>query len=173
MLRRKAPIEGVAPSPEWQLRFDTAVELIRSRPQPPWLEDRLHDLRRVLADTYTTQQRLDTSLAQLGVDQTATQLKAALRDRQHVGGTADRSNTDRRIETLRHRYDAVNDMANRRDLIAQQLLDTVADVELLAVQAVHSSTLDTHSADDLSAHLERLDIDLRSLELARREIDGL
>ncbi len=173
MLRRKQRTEAAAPTPEWQQRFDTAVELIRSRPQPPWLDDRLDDLQRALADTHTTQQQLDNSIAQLGVEQTATQLKAALSDRQHVGPGADRSSIDKRIETLRHRYDAVNDMANRRDLIARQLLDTVADVELLAVQAVHASTLDSRSDDDLSEHLERLDIDLRSLELARREIDHL
>lgn len=172
MLRRKPQVER-PPVPEWQRRFDTAVELIRSRPQPPWLDDRLDDLQRALADTHTTQQQLDDSLAQLGVDETAAQLKAALRDRQRVGSGADRSSIDKRVEALRHRYDAVNDMANRRDVIARQLVDTVADVELLAVQAVHTSTVDTDADNDLSEHLERLDIDVRSLELARREIDQL
>ncbi|MEQ8839389.1 MAG: hypothetical protein RIB98_00245 [Acidimicrobiales bacterium] len=173
MLRRKPQAQPAAPIPEWQQRFDAAAELIRSRPQPPWLDDRLQDLQRALTDTHAAQQQLDNSLDQLGVDQTASELKAALRDRRYAGPGADRSSVEKRIDRLRHRFDAVNDMANRRDLIARQLVDTVADVELLAVQAVHASTLESRSDDDLSEHLERLDIDLRSLELARREIEHL
>ncbi len=172
MLRRRQRTE-TAPPPQWQSRFDDAVELIRSQPQPPWLDDRLRDLERSLAETHSAQKRLDASMAQLGVEQTAAQLKTALRDRQGVGPGVDRAVLDRRIETLRHRYEAVNDMANRRDRISEHLLTTVADVELLAVRAVHSGSLDTQPADDLSEHLERLDIDLRSLELARREINEL
>ena len=173
MLRRKQTIEPAAPLPEWQRRFDTAAELIRSQQQHPWLDDRLETLQQALGETHLAWQQLDVSLAQLDVDQTASDLKAALRERRRPRPGADSASTDRRVETLRRRYEAVNDMANRRDVLARQLIDTVADVELLAVQVVRSSTADAQQADHLSEHLERLDTDLRALELARREIDAL
>ncbi|MEP1124866.1 MAG: hypothetical protein ABJH68_13365 [Ilumatobacter sp.] len=174
MLRRTRQPDPVAPPPpKWQQRFDAAVTLIRSRPQPAWLDDRLTALQRALTNTHETRDRIDASIEQLGVDQSAAELKAALRERQRPRPGDDRQRIDRRIDALRRRYDAVNDMANRRDEIEQQLLDTVADVELLAVEAVHSSTLDTDPAHHLDDHLQRLDTDLRALELARREIDAL
>ena len=80
---------------------------------------------------------------------------------------------DRRIDALRQRYDAVHDMANHRETLARQLIDTVTDVELLAVQAIRNSTVTDERGDHLADHLERLDTGLRPLELARREIDAL
>ena len=173
MLRRRQEPEPAAPAPEWKRRFDAAVEMIHSQPQPAWLDDRLDALRRSLDQTSSAQDRLDASLAQLDVDQTGSDLKTALRERQRPRPGADTASMDRRIDALRQRYDAVHDMANHRETLARQLIDTVTDVELLAVQAIRNSTVTDERGDHLADHLERLDTGLRPLELARREIDAL
>ncbi len=173
MLRRTRPTEPATPTPEWQQRFDAAIALIQSRPRPPWIDDRLAALQRALTDTHECLDRMDSSIEQLGLDRSATDLKAALRDRHMPRPGDDLRRVDRRIEALRRRYDAVNDMANRRDEIERQLLDTVTDVEVLAVEAVHSNALDTDPSGHLDEQLRRLDTDLRALELARREVDAL
>ena len=173
MLRRRPKTKLAGPAPVWTQRFDAAVEMIHSQPHPSWLDDRVDALRRSLDQTSSAQDRLHGSLAQLDVDQTASDLKTALRVRQRPRPGDDTESMDRRIDALRQRYDAVHDMANRRDALARQLIDTVTDVELLAVQAVRNSTVTDQRPGHLAEHLERLDTDLRALDLARREIDSL
>lgn len=128
-----------------------AAALILSREQPEWVRDRLDDLQQSLVAANEAAARLDASVRELDRDQSASELKRA----------------------LRQRYDAVNDMANRSETLQQRILDTTADIELLAVQAVRAQALDAGPARDLEQHFARLESDLHLLELARREVEEL
>lgn len=173
MLRRRRAPEPPRPKPEWQRRFDDASELILLREQPGWVHDRLDDLRRSLAGANDTAERLAATVDQLGPDNTAAELKSVLRERDSAPSGPAADDLDRRVATLRQRYEAVNDMINRRKTISRQMLNTTADVELLAVQALRAETVDTNPEHHLDEHFQRLDSDLPALELARREVDAL
>jgi len=173
MLRRRHPPNPPPPAPEWQRRFDEASAMILSRDQPTWVHDRLNDLHRALDAANDTASRLEATVQQLDPDKTATELKQALRQQARPSSPADADDLDRRVATLRERFDAVNDMINRRETIGRQILNTTADVELLAVQALRAQTINSDPEHHLDHHLQRLDSDLRALELARREVDGL
>jgi hypothetical protein len=173
MLRRRPTPDPPAPRPEWQRRFDEAAALILSREQPAWVRSRLDELQQALLTASEVAARLEASVQQLDPDRTAAELKHTLRQRTNAGSPAAASDLERRVTTLRERYDAVNDMINRRETIERHMLDTTADVELLAVQAVRAQSIDTDPAHHLDEHLARLDTDLQALELARREVDRL
>lgn len=173
MFRRRQPPDPASPVPEWQRRFDEASAMILSREQPTWVHDRLDDLRRALGAANDAAARLDAAVRQLDPDKTAADLKQALRERTKPGSPTDADDLERRVATLRERYDAVNDMINRRERIGRRMLDTTADVELLAVRALRAQTITTDPAHHLEEHLQRLDSDLHALELARREVDAL
>ena len=64
-------------------------------------------------------------------------------------------------------------MINRSETLQQRILDTTADVELLAVQAVRAQAFDVDPVRDLEQHFAQLETDLRILELARREVEEL
>ena len=173
MLRRRPTPDPPPAPPEWQRRFDEAAALILSREQPAWVRSRLDELQQALVAASEVAARLDASVQQLDPERTATELKRALREHSNAGSPTVAADLERRVTTLRERYDAVNDMINRRETIQRRMLDTTADVELLAVQAVRAQAIDTDPAHHLDEHLARLDTDLHALELARREVDRL
>lgn len=174
MFRRRPPTEpSSSPPPEWQRRFDEAAELITSREQPQWVHDRLEALRRSLDDANATVERLADAAARLDPDRTADELKTALRSRDRTPTGSDTDALEHRIAALRERYETVNDIINRRELIGRRMLDTAADVELLAVQAVRFDALESRAEPRFDEQLQRLDADLTALELARREVDTL
>ena len=173
MLRRRPSPDALPPQPEWQRRFDEAAALILSREQPEWVAERLDDLQQALVAANEALARLDTGVRQLDRDQSAAELKRALRQRSTSGSPTSAADVERRIATLRRRYDAVNDMINRSETLQQRILDTTADVELLAVQAVRAQAFDVDPVRDLEQHFAQLETDLRILELARREVEEL
>jgi hypothetical protein len=171
MFRRRQPTDNQPPLPEWQRRFDAATELVLSRPQPVRVHDRVDELRRSLIAAQERSERLGATIEQLDPDSTAAELKSVLRERERRLGDGD--DLDRRVATLRRRYEAVHDMINRQETIDRRMLDICADVELLAVQALRAETIGADPGDQLDEHLERLGTDLHALELARREVDAI
>ena len=117
--------------------------------------------------------RLGDAIARLGPEQISQDLKQALRDHRRHLPTEPNDGGDKRISVLRQRYEAVNDMLNHRRETERRLTDSVSDVEMLAVQAAHDEIGlhgNTHALDD---HVQRLDIDLRALTMARKELGSL
>jgi len=173
--RRRSDAEREAappPSPEWQRRFDEAVALLQTRPQPDWVGDRIGELQRSLTDADASVGRLQQAIDQLDADQTARDLETALRARE-AAPPGSPAASDRRVDALRQRWETVNEMINRRESIEARMLDAAADVELLAVRAVRSDALEGETERELDEHFARLEVDLRALEQARREVDEL
>lgn len=175
MRQRRPPTDPPPPDPEWKRRFDAAEALLVSLPQPDWVLTRLEGLRQALAAADDAAGRLSNAIVQLQPEETTADLKRALRQRERTpsGGGAD--DLDRRIESIRRRYETVNDVINRRDGLRRQMLNTAADLELLAAEALRNDALghDVAASDELDAHLRRLDDDLHALAVARREVDRL
>jgi predicted nucleic acid-binding Zn-ribbon protein len=171
LFRRKQRPNDTTPSqPPWRTRFDEAVAMIRSRPQPDWVNDRLTDLEAALTAAHHDDQNLAKTIEQLDPSGTADQLKQALRAADQRLPMADGVDDERRIAALRRRYDTVNEMMNRRTDMAQRVLDSIADLELLAIETLHDNGSTERGMHDLDNRLERLDIDLRALESARQEL---
>ncbi len=171
--RRQPPPDPETPLPEWQRRFDDASALLAAGPQPAWVSERLHDLRRALIEAAEAATLLSRTADQLGPQQIADDLKLALRERGRASTGVGADDLDHRIRSLRERYEAVNDIINRRELLERQMLNTAADVELLAAQALRQRALGSDPSNRLDDHLQRLDDDLHALALARREVDDL
>lgn len=145
--------------------------MIRSRPQPDWIEDRINDMATALTAAHTDLENLSRSIDQLDAAGTAAQLKQALRETELRLPTSTAADGERRVATLRRRYDAVNDLMNQRHELEQRIADSIADLELLAVESVrsHTSAADTRSLD---GHLEQLETDLQALAAARKEVEA-
>jgi hypothetical protein len=170
VFRRRRPDEPVPQQPEWRERFDSAVRVIRSRPHPSWIDDRLSDLGRALVAAQDDADRLGASIARLDPERTSRELKEALRDERTRLPTERGPGDARRVAVLRRRYAAVNEMMNHHRETQRRIVDSVADLELLAVQAERDEiglADDTHAFDE---HLQRLDVDLRALSMARQEL---
>ncbi len=63
-------------------------------------------------------------------------------------------------------------MMNQRLEIAQRVADSIADLELLAVESMRTDgaiSTERYGVDD---HLERLEIDLAALRSAREDVDS-
>lgn len=170
--RRRSQDESPATRPPWRERFDEAAAMIRSRPQPAWIDQRIDDMASALTAAQTDIDNLSETIDRLDAPGTAAELKRALRDSQRQVPTSSVGD-DRRVVALRRRYDAVNDLLNQRHEIAQRIADAIADLELLAVEALHGGTSTAGESDSLDRHVERLEIDLRALSAARREVEGL
>jgi hypothetical protein len=171
VLRRKRRQDEPAPlRPAWRDRFDTAATMIRSRPQPARVDDRLSDLEAALTTAHIDDEKLAKAIEQLDPGGTADQLKQALRSAEQRLPTSEGIDNDRLITALRRRYETVNDLMNQRHDMAQRVSDSIADLELLAVETLHSDGSAERGMRDLDDCFERLDIDLRALESARQEL---
>lgn len=173
VFRRKRDQQPIAPPPEWRSRFDDAVAIIRSRSRPGWIDDRLNDLERALVESQNDVDRLGDAIARLDPEQISRDLKQALRDEQRRLPTDSDGGGDKRVAVMRHRYAVVNEMMNHRRETERRLADSISDLELLAVQAERDGIGlqgDTHALDE---HLQRLDLDLRALSMARKELGSL
>ncbi len=146
--------------------------MIRSRPQPGWIDDRLDDLAAALTAAHIDIENLSKSIDQLDPTETAAQLKQELRAAEHRLPTAHDADGNRRIESLRRRYDTVHDMMNQRLEIAQRVADSIADLELLAVESMRTDGAISTERYGLDDHLERLEIDLAALRSAREDVDS-
>lgn len=173
VFRRKRDQQPVAPPPEWRSRFDNAVAIIQSRPRPAWIDDRLNDLERALVEAQTDVDRLGDAIARLDPERISQDLKRALRDQQNRLPTDSNDGGDKRISVLRRRYEAVNDMLNHRRQTERRLADSVSDLELLAVQAERDRSGLHGDTDALNEHVQRLDIDLRALSMAHKELGSM
>jgi hypothetical protein len=173
VFRRKRDAQLTAPPPEWRSRVDAAVAIIQSRPRPAWIDGRLNDLERALTDAQADVDRLGERIARLDPDQTSQDLKRALRDGQRRLPTESNDGGEKRIAVLRQRYAAANEMMNYRRETQRRISDAVSDLELMAVQAEREELGlrgDTHALEE---HLEQLDIDLRALSAAHKELGSL
>lgn len=170
VFRRKHCDEPAVPSPEWRQRFDVAAQIIRSKRPPAWIDARLTDLERALLAAHNDVERLTESISRLDPDLVSRELKQALRRQQRSLPTDMDGADDRQVAVLRQRYAAVHEMMNRRRESQRQVANSVADLELLAVESERDDiglTIGTHALDE---HLERLNIDLRALNMARNEL---
>jgi hypothetical protein len=170
VFRRKRTEEPVVPPPEWRERFDASVEIIRSRQRPAWIDERLADLEQALVTAQNDIDRVSDSIARLDPERVSRDLKQALRDDQRRLPTDTDGVADRRVTVLRERYAAVNEMMNHRRETQRRVADAVTDLELLAVQVERDEIGHTHGTNVLDEHLQRLDIDLRALSMARNEL---
>jgi hypothetical protein len=170
--RRRAQDEAAAPRPAWRDRFDEAAAMIRSRPQPDWIEDRIHDMATALTAAHSDLENLSKSIDQLDAAGTAAQLKQALRETERRPPMSTEADGERRVATLRRRYDAVNDLMNQRHELEQRIADSIADLELLAVESVRSHTSATADTLGLDGHLRQLEMDLQALAAARKEVEA-
>ena len=170
VFRRKRVEESVDKPPEWRERFDAAAQIIRSRQQPSWIDERLTDLEQALVAAQREADRLGEAISRLDLERVGRELKQALRDEQRRLPTASDGGDDKRLAVLRQRYAAVNEMMNRRRETQRQVADSVADLEMLAVESERQEVGLTGNTHALDEHLARLDVDLRALEMARKEL---
>lgn len=170
VFRRKRADEPVAPPPEWRDRFAAAAVIVQSRQRPAWIDERLSELERALVAAQTDVDRLGDSIARIGPDRVGRELKQALRDEQRRLPTDSDGGGDKRVGVLRERYAAVNEMMNHRRETQRRIADSVTDLELLAVQAERDEIGLAGGTHALDAHLQRLDVDLRALSMARNEL---
>jgi hypothetical protein len=170
VFRPKHNAQPAAPPPEWRQRFDAAEQIIRSKRPPEWVDDRLIDLEQALLAAHDDIERLTRSIGRLDPERVSRELKHALRNEQRRLPTdADRGD-DKQVALLRQRYAAVNEMMNQRRATQRRVADVVADLEMLALEAERDDiglSVATHALDE---HLQRLDIDLRALSMARDEL---
>lgn len=172
MMRRRSDrrSEPTPEPPAWRARFDAAATLIRSRQQPAWIEDRLADVEAALSAADVDVARLSRSIDHLDPASTTAQLKDALRTSNQRLPTAQDVDGPRRLEALRRRFDTVNELMNRRSEIERRVADSLADLELLAVEAVRPATEDAAPLDGVDDALGRLEVDLTALQQARAEV---
>lgn len=143
--------------------------MIRSRPHPSWIGDRLSDLEAALIAADGEVAQLTRSIEQLDPEKTASDLKQALRDTERRLPAAQSAGDARRLDVLRRRYDAVHELMNQRERMHDRIADSVAHLELLAVETVRSDA-SAGEPDRVEAHLEQLSIDVEALNRAREEI---
>ncbi len=170
VFRRKNSDQPAVPLPEWRQRFDAAAQIIRSKRPPAWIDARLTDLERALAAAHDDVERLAESISRLDPERVSRELKKALRQQQERLPTDTDGADDKQVAVLRQRYAAVHEMMNRRRETQRHVADSVADLELLAVESERDDiglTVGPHALDE---HLQRLDIDLRALSMARNEL---
>lgn len=170
VFRRKHHDQPEASPPEWRQRFDLAAQIIRSKRPPAWIESRLTDLEGALLAAQDDVDRLAESISRLDAERVSRELKQALRVEHRRLPTDAHGSHDRQVAVLRQRYAAVNEMMNQRRDTQRRITDSVADLELFAVEAQLDHiglTFGTHALDE---HLQRLDIDLRALSMARNEL---
>lgn len=132
---------------------------------PSWMVARLDALERALTAAERDHARLDAAAANLDPDRAASELKAALR----TGRPGDADGAT--VASLRARYEAINDVLNRRDDLRETIDRAIVDVELVAARSV------ALGADDerwrLDGTVGRLVDDLTALELAHGELAEL
>ena len=172
MLRRRKkehPAPATAEAP-WRSRVDEARALIRSSESPSWVDGSLDEvdrsideIERGLLAAEADREKLAAAIAQLDPDRARRELKDALRS----GAAA-----EDRLDMLRRRHDAVNDLMNRRERLGERIDTAVIDLELLAVRAVEAGT-GASSRDSVDEQLGRLRDDLRALETAHEELQDL
>lgn len=160
--RSKEPAEPSPPVPAWRARVDEARALIRSQGTPPWVDDRLDEVERSLAEAEEDRQRLAAAIERLEPERATSELKEALRS-----GRIEES----RVAALRRRHDTVHELLNRRDALESRIDAAVVDLELLAARVLTMSTGDAE--DEVGTHLERLRDDIRALEQAHDELGSL
>ena len=170
VFRRKHNDRPTTPPPEWRLRFDAAARIIRSKPRPAWIDDRLVDLEQALVAAQNDADRLGESISRLDPERVSRELKQALRESQRRLPTDADGGDERLIAVLRQRYAAVNELMNHHRETQRRIADAVSDFELLAVESERVDiglAGETHALDE---HLLRLDVGLRALSMARTEL---
>lgn len=168
MFRRARPDPPV-PSPAWVQRVDRAIDLITDTSPPPWITERLVDLRSGLLAAEVECRRVAAAVDRLEPDRARREFKDALAEQRRSPYAAD----DARIARLRERYDAINKLLDRHDELRLGIDRTLLDLDVLAATAVQRyslNDLDDNDEGALSEQIEHLRIDLAALDAARAEV---
>ena len=162
--------DQVPPPPrQWQIRLNTALELVRRNVTDPGILGQLDDVESAVWTADRDRIQLVETLTGLHPERASRELKEALRRNFESPSEANKS----LAHSLRMRHQSINALQDRIEELDRTIDKTIADVEALAASSAQLALRPTTSpgrADEMMKHLAH-DLEILSQvhnDLARR-----